>query len=70
MHSGVGLGKIFLRGLHESKLKVGIINLGSKSKSPAAGDEKGVWGRNPQPVGLLGMVTPGAEFRGVTLQNV
>ena len=47
MHSGVGLGKIFQRGVHESKHKIGIISLGSGSKSPAAGDDKGVWGQNP-----------------------
>ena len=33
MPSGVGLGKIFQRGVHESKLKIGIISLGSGSKS-------------------------------------
>ena len=48
MHSGVGLGKIFQRGVHEWKLKIGIISLGSGSKSPAAVDDKEVWGRNPQ----------------------
>ena len=48
MHSGVDLGKIFQRGVHESKLKIGIISLGSGSKSPTAGDDKGLWGRNPQ----------------------
>ena len=34
--------------VHESKLKIGIISLGSGSKSSAAGDHKGVWWRNPQ----------------------
>ena len=48
MHSGVGLGKIFQRGVHESKLKIDIISLGSGSKSPAAGDYKGVWEQNPK----------------------
>ena len=48
MHRGVGLGKIFQKGEHESKLKIGIISLGSVSKPPAAGDDKGVWGLNPQ----------------------
>ena len=53
MHSGVGLGKIFQRGVHESKLKTGIMSLGSGSKSPAAGGDKGVWGRNPSAQKIL-----------------
>ena len=48
MHSGMGIGKLFQRGVHESKLKIGIISLGSGSKFPAARDDKGVWRRNPQ----------------------
>ena len=47
MHSGVGLGTIFKRGVFEPKLKIGIISLKSGLNYQAARDDKGVWERNP-----------------------
>ena len=47
MHGGVGLGKIFQKGVHESKLKIGIISLGSGSKSQPPEMIRGSGGETP-----------------------
>ena len=57
MHNGIGLGKIFPRVVLESKVKIDIISLGSGSKFPAAGDDKGVWGETPSAQTFLSCFT-------------
>ena len=43
----VGLGKIFQRGVHESKFKIGIISLWSGSKSQPLEMIRGSWDETP-----------------------